>query len=93
MTDELHKPYLDVPPIGHLWFCKDYKEIWKEFNPVGERQPVIIKHRKDPKWFVVHEDIEGDYVMSFPTKKEALEDMHGCTNCYLIKGAVVKGHF
>ena len=80
--DELHKPYFDVPPI--------YKEHWVDYYRIPKRFIAMKKRRTEPKWFVVRESYDGDCVSCFHTKKEALKDMKGCCNCYLIKGKIVK---
>lgn len=65
------------------------KQIEREFGYVSEPMPMPKLEKKEPRWFVVHDEYDC-YVEEFHTKKEALKDMKGCCNCYLIKGKIVK---
>ena len=88
--EELHKPYLDVQPLIYYFMGarRLQQQIEREFGYVPKQEPEPPK--KEPRWFVVHDDAYDCYVEEFHTKKEALKDMKGCSDCYLIKGKIVK---
>ena len=66
------------------------QQIEREFGYVPKQDPEEEKPKKEPRWFVVHDDAYDCYVSEHHTKKEALKDMKWCCNCYLIKGKIVK---
>lgn len=97
LEEELHKPYLDVPPLS-----KEYKMPWSVDKELYDRMMELLKSlpphppedqkpKKEPRWFVVHDDAYDCYVSEHHTKKEALADMKGSLSCcWLIKGKIVK---
>jgi len=88
MTDEITNNAL-------MYFFMDssriQKQIEREFGYVSEPMPIPKLEKKEPRWFVVHDDAYDTYVSEHHTKKEALADMKNSLSCcYLIKGKIVK---
>ena len=94
--EELNKPYFDVKPFYYFMDrARLQKQIERYFGYVPKPEPVEEKPYKEPKWFVVVEgSYDGDQVLPFHTKKEALEELKSYKkigeSCYLIKGKIVK---
>lgn len=72
-------------------FMRSYASIWNQFQPVHPQMPEPEPPKKEPRWFVVHDDAYDTYVSEHHTKKEALKDMKGSlSSCWLIKGKIVE---
>lgn len=93
-TYDPYKQYDDVTKNNLMYYFMDrariQKKIEEEFGYVSEPMPMPKLEKKEPRWFVVHDDAYDTYVSEHHTKKEALKDMKWCSDCYLIKGKIVK---
>lgn len=89
-----HKMYDDVTKNNLMYYFigarRLQQQIEREFGYLPKQEPEEEHPKKEPRWFVVHDDAYDTYVSEHHTKKEALQDMKGCSYCYLIKGKIVK---
>lgn len=97
--EELHKPYLDVPP-----WSKAYKMPWSVDKELYDRMMELLKSlpphppeeqkpQKEPRWFAYFNDgYDSQWLESYHTKKEAVADIkiHRDSFECLIKGKIVK---